>query len=77
MCALGGATVSLISRDSFARQELHRETVLPHGATCKWCGNTNGKGSLYQYSVESDSGRRSDIPYLFCSVGCMRDYHQN
>ena len=73
-----------IYHSSFARYSLHRE-VMPilawnHGATCEWCGNVshdhNGKARLFKYSREDDS--RSDIHYvdgLFCSVSCMRTYH--
>lgn len=80
----------LISRDPFARTELHRETVivsLPHQG-CFWCGNhgkpvkpsdRNGYANphrLFRYLTETDSGRQSHIPGLFCSVGCMRSYSE-
>lgn len=74
--------MSFVSRDPFAREEIHRQTVRPFRVNgiaaktgCKWCGNTNAKGNLFQYRVESDGGRKSEIPGLFCSIGCMRIYH--
>lgn len=67
-----------INRDPFARQETHRERV--YGShTCKWCGNVNrtpkGRKFLFQYRVESDGGRKADIPGLFDSIDCMRSCH--
>ena len=74
--------MAYISRDPFARQELHRRPAQVLNAayygvkrTCDWCGNVNHRGGLYVYTIESDGGRRSDIRGLFCSVGCMRSYH--
>lgn len=69
---------TMISRDPFAREEIHRLRVYTR-ETCRWCGQRKqtprtGKDFLYQYSVESDGGRKSDIRGLFCSVGCMRSY---
>ena len=74
----------LISRDPFAREELHRETIRMAG--CAQCGNSRelrnggpralitGRKFLYRYFVESDSGRRAYISGAFCSIGCMRAY---
>lgn len=68
--------MAFISRDPFARSELHRESVKPYfGQTCAWCGNLNARGTLYQYRIESDGGRTSYIPRFFCSVSCMRSFH--
>jgi len=84
---------ALISRDPFARQELHRRTVYTTtGETCKWCGNVrhtksknyldpndtrnNSRRFLYCYTIEDDSGRKSDIRGLYCSVSCMRAYNE-
>lgn len=65
----------LVNRDPFARQELHRISVTTK-QTCRACG-ANRKGKLYQYSIERDSLRRNsnDLSGLFCSVSCMRQYH--
>lgn len=73
--------MAYISRDPFAREEIHRQTYrksdnahLPKFG-CHWCGNTNRWGNLFQYWVESDGGRKSPIRGLFCTIGCMRTYH--
>mgnify|MGYP001241776020 FL=1 len=71
---------ALISRDPFARTEIHRETVSGHLDGCSWCGNfvskneRTGLGKLFAYFVEHDAGRREPITGLFCSIGCMRTY---
>ena len=66
---------TLISRDPFARTELHRARVTedyPGILHCLWCGNvkTTPKGNrfLFQYSQESDGGTKNTIPGLFCSI---------
>lgn len=72
------ANMALISRDSFARTELHKETVRPaKGESCKWCGRLsyNRGPRLFKYRRESDGGRVYEISGLFCSVECMRTYH--
>lgn len=78
---------TLISRDPFARTELHRAHVYKSDyynnggifLNCRWCGNVKttpkGRGFLFQYSQESDGGSKSNIPGLFCSIDCMRSYH--
>lgn len=66
---------ALISRDPFAREELHRETVQTE-ETCDWCGCRRSSGRLFAYCVESDSGRRWQTRGLFCSVSCYRAYHE-
>ncbi len=74
--------MSYISRDPFARTELHRKTIRPpmnygyYGIrqTCDWCGQSRKDGTLFAYTVESDGGRKSDISGQFCSIGCMRSY---
>lgn len=73
--------MAYISRDPFARRELHRETVQAMGRLCSWCGQMkNGKngGFLYRYYVEEDqwTGRKNHVKGLFCSVGCMRNYNK-
>jgi hypothetical protein len=59
----------LISRDPFSRTELFSEVV--NKQECDWCGR---KGK-YKYYIESDSGRRSDIRGVFCSISCMRSFN--
>lgn len=44
----------LISRDPFARQELHRETIDAMGDTCSWCGNVRKGNKLYVYYTERE-----------------------
>jgi len=70
---------ALISRDPFAREEIHRERIYIGHGMCRWCGRvnngTNGRRWLFQYRVESDGGRSNNIEGLFCSIGCMRDFH--
>jgi hypothetical protein len=66
-----------VSRDVFARTELHRELVEAAG-TCWWCGGTRGEGrvrKLYKYRTEHDGGRRSEHDGLFCSRSCFDSYH--
>lgn len=65
-----------ISHDAFARYTVDRETV-ETTSTCACCGNKRKSGRLFQYSTQSDGyGARSyNIPGLFCSIGCMREYH--
>ena len=81
----------LVTRDPFARQELHAERVsLPtdhQTDTCKWCGTvrTTKRGGLwlYRFFVEDDQGRldahgamrQGEIRGLFCSRDCMESYH--
>lgn len=72
--------MALISRDPFARQEIHRESLMVSpNQSCDWCGGfqllKSGARKLFSYSIETDGGRSRDIGGLFCSVGCMRNYH--
>jgi hypothetical protein len=71
----------LISRNPFARHELHSEVehVNP-SVTCSWCGRRgrwlkSGLTSLKAYFLESDSGRTSYLTGKFCSLDCCRAYH--
>jgi hypothetical protein len=74
-----------ISRDPFAREELHsRKVILTRAApnrTCDWCGQVktdkDNELYLYEYRVESDANakRPGTIKGLFCSASCMRTYH--
>lgn len=71
---------TLISRDSFARQELHREREnFPGDNTCSFCGQVKvtlkGRPYLYRYYTETDSGRKHELRGLFCSVSCLRAYN--
>ncbi len=79
----------LISRDPFARQELHRRSVSCgaqpldkawKGITCEWCGSIRatkrGTRYLYKYSTETDGGRKFDHRGLFCCKQCHDAYHQ-
>lgn len=66
----------LISRDPFARTELHR--CVPDqmsNLTCDWCGNRRARGGLFRYSTESDGGRKFDHRGLFCSKSCHDSFH--
>ena len=74
-----------IYHSAFARYTLSRETVRilawNHAATCRNCGGVshdhNGKPRLFKYSREDDSYGSSIhyVPGEFCSVSCMRQYH--
>jgi len=75
----------LVSRNPFARHELHRRNVYST-ATCAWCGQsrttkprngTLGKSYLYQFRCETDDGRTYEGSKLFCSKSCHDDYHGN
>ena len=61
-----------VSRDSFARMSLMRETLPKHEcATCTWCGQP----ARFSDAWESDGGTRRGMPYThkpFCSVGRFR-----
>jgi hypothetical protein len=65
--------MAFVSRDPYARSEVHRITVKTK-ETCRWCGN-NCKDRLFSYYVESDGGRQHELKGLFCSIGCLRAYH--
>lgn len=72
--------MALVSRDPFARTELHRSVVTAHtGITCSNCGGVRispkGWKSLYEYRTESDGGRSSTHRGLFCCKSCHDSYH--
>ena len=67
--------MTYISRDPFARTELHRIELTPYFRKCDWCGGKNARGNLFAYRVESDGGRKEYVKGEFCCVGCMRSYH--
>ena len=65
----------LISRDAFARTELHKHARIAKGTvgySCDWCGS-EGKG-LWQFSTKTDGGRTFLHKGLTCSVSCFRSY---
>lgn len=66
----------LVTRDSFAREELHRELVCTN-SSCDWCRGHRRTAKLWRYSVEPDSigSRVSTLNGLFCSASCFRSYH--
>ncbi len=66
--------MTYISRDPFARTELHRETVATHRC-CALCGQKRKSGKLFRYHTVYDSnGRSHGSDRLFCSIGCYRSY---
>jgi hypothetical protein len=80
--------MAYISRDPFAREELHSSTVEVTAESCAWCGQRRCPGArrrtlaaqqlryfLYRYRVESDGGRVSQDSQLFCSKGCRTTYY--
>jgi hypothetical protein len=66
--------MAYISRDPFARTELHRQSVEVSGG-CDWCGQQHKSGKLFQYRTESDGGRENRHTGLFCSKSCHDAYH--
>lgn len=71
--------MTMISRDPFARTEVHRRLEVGHNG-CDWCGaQRTHKGAttwnLFRYYTETDGGRRHDHKGLFCSKSCHDSYH--
>lgn len=75
---------TLINRDPFAREELHRERVhfpaLSNPPGCAWCGRTSCSPLakvpyLFRYTVETDDGRKHPDVKLFCCIDCRRAYN--
>jgi hypothetical protein len=70
--------MAFISRNPFARQELHSKKVFTP-QDCGWCGQVktdrDGHQYLYEYRVENDGGRKNVITGQFCCADCMRSYH--
>ena len=69
----------LISRDPFARQEIHRE-VVASSQSCRNCGGFRWRGgrklqAMFEYRTETDSGRNFVHTGLFCSKSCHDAYH--
>lgn len=68
-----------ISHDGFAREYILREILHTHNLcrnSCDWCGEYK-KGRLFVYYVEPEGlqSRPNRIKGMFCSIGCMRSYH--
>jgi len=61
----------LISRDPFARTELHKR-LYSKQHECGWCGQV---GKVYEFETQSDGGRTFPHPGKFCSVSCFRSFH--
>ena len=66
--------MTMINRDPFAREELHRDAVAT-ADTCRWCGGTRRGGKLFAYATETDGGRRYEHRGLFCGKSCHDAYH--
>lgn len=76
----------MISRDPFARESIYRTCNYIYNGThqkitCDFCGceGKRVKGNytrLFVYSVVPDTGRVNYIKGNFCSVQCMKGYHQ-
>lgn len=71
--------MTFVSRDGFARQEIHKtEITVAVADSCDWCGGAALRGDkrkLFSYRTESDGGRKSNISGHFCCVPCMRAFH--
>jgi len=70
----------MVSRNVFARMELHKRRVnVASTCGCKWCGSNTqtkaGKPYLYEFENQSDGGRTYAVSGAFCSVSCMKSYH--
>ncbi len=63
-----------ISRDPFARSELHRRTATT-STGCNWCGPTRKSGKLFRYETQTDGGKTHRHKGLFCSRSCHDTYH--
>lgn len=75
--------MAMVSRDPFARQELHK--TREKNGECAWCGQLDpahprafeGKRPLrriYRYRVESDGGRTFEDRHTFCTKACREAY---
>lgn len=72
--------MAYVSRDPFARQEIHK--TREHGGACTWCcvrdqpaSGAYVEGHVYRYRVESDGGRKTEDRHTFCSLSCRRAYY--
>ena len=66
--------MSLLTRDPFARTELHK-TKVTVSRGCDFCGRKLNTGMLYRFRTESDGGRSWNSPGLFCSKSCHDTYN--
>lgn len=72
--------MTMISRDPFARTELHRRTILRKTPGCDNCGQKrmrNGReiDGLFIYITEHGSGRKQEHKGAFCSLSCHNTFH--
>jgi len=71
--------MTYVSRDPFAREELHKRRVYTAKETCGYCGGVKhtpkGRTFLFSYWVEKDSGRKNSITGEFCSISCLKAFH--
>jgi hypothetical protein len=77
--------MAYISRDPFARTDLHRENDYLVGSGCAWCGGARhnrpskthpvGRPYLYRFYVETDTGHTYYDDKLFCSKSCRESYY--
>lgn len=73
--------MALVTRDPFAREEIHKERVKE--GECAWCGacdpggNDNGAAvhKLYRFRVETDGGRTRVDGRVFCSKSCRESFY--
>jgi hypothetical protein len=65
-----------VTRDPFARTELHR-TLVATTQACAWCGGRRRTAKLWRYRTEADGLRTRGyvLEGLFCSAFCFRSYH--
>ena len=60
-------------RNPFARHTIRKHKT---SGTCDWCGSVNGKGHVWQYTVDPDTGAIADIKGQFCNIECLNDYYR-
>lgn len=67
-----------IYMNPFARIAVVRRKITTTTQVCPWCGQfkhtPKGKSYLYQYGIQSPTGRVEWSPKLFDSISCARDY---
>ena len=64
-----------VRHDAFGRYCLMREHAPDE--KCNWCGGERAHGGCFRYGRESDDSTCgvSWQNEAFCSIGCMRTYH--
>jgi len=72
--------MAYISRDPFARQELHRGNEFSETDVCANCGmQRQAKGTnrayLYRFRIETDTGHVYHDGSKFCSKSCRDSYY--